>query len=320
MSTSTKRKAATPYRTMKIGQGVDALFGETPNSSEPNLEQSIAIEEIFLPSQQPRRYFDPEAMQSLVDSIRRDGILEPILVRVRNEGGYELVAGERRYRAAKEVALAVMPVVIRQMTDEQALHIALIENLLREDLNPLEETEGILQLLALRLKADIESVISLLYRMQNDLQRLTHNVMGQPDVEIVKAVFSEVGVAWESFINNRLPLLKLPDDILQALRGGQLAYTKAQAIARVKDEVQRSALLQETTDSNLSLSQIREHIKNLNPVDTEKTVPTMKQQLERACRSLVKSKLMDDPKKQKQLLKLLTQIESLLSGEESINE
>ena len=144
--------------------------------------------------------------------------------------------------------------------------------------------------------------------------------MGQPDVEIVKAVFSEVGVAWESFINNRLPLLKLPDDILQALRGGQLAYTKAQAIARVKDEVQRSALLQETTDSNLSLSQIREHIKNLNPVDTEKTEPTMKQQLERACRSLVKSKLMDDPKKQKQLLKLLTQIESLLSGEESINE
>ena len=319
MSTSTKRKAATPYRTMKIGQGVDALFGENQNSIEPNVEQSVAIEEIFLPSQQPRRYFDPEAMQSLVDSVRRDGIIEPILVRVRNEGGYELVAGERRYRAAKVVALAVVPVVIRQMTDVQVLHITLIENLLREDLNPLEETEGILQLLALRLEANVESVVSLLYRMQNDLQRLTHNVMGQPEVEIVKAVFTEVGVAWESFINNRLPLLNLPDDVLDALRDGQLAYTKAQAIARVKDVVQRSALLQEVTENNLSLSQIRERVKNLNVVVTENTEPTMKHQLEKACRSLVKSKLIHDPKKQKQLLKLLTQIESLLAGEESIN-
>ena len=269
MSTPTKRKGTTPYRTMKIGQGVDALFGETPSLSpnESNVEQSIAIGEIFLPSQQPRRYFDPEAMQSLIDSVRRDGILEPVLVRVRESGGYELVAGERRYRAAKKVGLGMVPALIRQMTDEQALHIALIENLLREDLNPLEETEGILQLLALRLKSDVEFAISLLYRMQNDVQRLTHNVMGQPEVEVVQAVFVEVGVVWESFVNNRLPLLKLPEDILEALRDGQLAYTKAQAIARIKDETQRTELLQEATENDFSLSQIRERVKSLKVVD-----------------------------------------------------
>jgi ParB-like nuclease domain len=122
MSTARKQKAGTPYREMKMGQGLGALFGELP--LEPSSEKSIAVGEISLPPQQPRRYFDPQAMESLVSSIRRDGVLEPLLVRQLESGGYELVAGERRYRASKEIGLEIVPVVIRQMSDEQALHVA----------------------------------------------------------------------------------------------------------------------------------------------------------------------------------------------------
>ena len=114
-------------------------------------------------------------------------------------------------------------------------------------------------------------------------------------------------------------MLKLPEDILEALRDGQLAYTKAQAIARIKDETQRTELLQEATENNFSLSQIRERVKSLKVIDSD-TEPTMKQQLEKACRSLVKSRLIDDPKKQRQLVKLLAQIESLLSEEDSVSD
>jgi ParB family chromosome partitioning protein len=94
-------------------------------------------------------------MQELVESVQQHGVLQPLLVRSRSDDQYELVAGERRYRAAKEVQLAEVPVVIRELSDEEAMQLSLIENLCREDLNPVEETEGILQLLALRLGSDV---------------------------------------------------------------------------------------------------------------------------------------------------------------------
>lgn len=128
----------------------------------------LSLEALRLPESQPRRYFDPRAMDELVGSIQRHGILQPLLVRPL--GGdhteqYEIVAGERRYRAAGEAGLSEVPVVIRKMGDEEAVQYALLENLQREDLNPVEETEGILRLLALGLKKDVEEVVSLLYRM-----------------------------------------------------------------------------------------------------------------------------------------------------------
>ena len=130
--------------------------------------QSISIDSIVLPASQPRRYFDPQKLQQLTESVRQHGILEPLLVRPAPEAGkYELVAGERRYRAAREVGLTSVPVTIRELTDEAALQLALVENLQREDLNPVEEAEGILQLLGIRLKMSASEVPSLLYRMRN---------------------------------------------------------------------------------------------------------------------------------------------------------
>ena len=111
-------------------KGLDSLFG-----SELLEPKSLTLECITLPSQQPRRYFDPQKMDQLVQSVKEYGILEPLLVRITAEAEiYELVAGERRYRAAKAAGLSEIPVVIRELSNEDAFHLALIENLQREDL------------------------------------------------------------------------------------------------------------------------------------------------------------------------------------------
>jgi ParB family transcriptional regulator, chromosome partitioning protein len=124
----------------------------------------VALSEIALPVQQPRFYFDARAMEDLVASIRQHGILSPLIVRPFEEGRYELVAGERRYQAAQIVGLKEVPVVIRELTDAQAYEVALLENLQREDLNPVEETEGILTLLAQKLNQSREQAIALLQK------------------------------------------------------------------------------------------------------------------------------------------------------------
>ncbi len=140
------------------------LFDENDSISNPTPPNAISISKIVLPRQQPRRYFDPEKMAALVDSVRQHGILEPVLLRSLDNDTYELVAGERRYRAAKEVGLEEIPAIVRQMTSEEALQISLIENLQREDINPIEETEAILQLLVLKLNLTIDEVTAQLYR------------------------------------------------------------------------------------------------------------------------------------------------------------
>ena len=211
------------------------LFGDVQTAPAPN---TVAIAQIQLPAQQPRRYFDPQKMEQLVLSIKEHGILEPLLVRTLGKPNvYELVAGERRYRAAKAAGLTEIPAVIRELTDEQAVQLALVENLQREDLNPVEETEGILQLLALKLEMAVGEVPKLLYRMQHEAKgTVAHNVMGSSENEVVQAVFASLAtMTWESFVNNRLPLLNLPENVLEALQQGKIAYTKAQTIARVKD-------------------------------------------------------------------------------------
>lgn len=110
------------------------LFGDLEAQGSP---EKLALSRIELPARQPRRYFDPQKMEQLVLSVKQHGILEPLLVRViQDSEHYELVAGERRYRAAQTAGLADVPVTIRELSDEQAIQIALVENLQREDLNP----------------------------------------------------------------------------------------------------------------------------------------------------------------------------------------
>ena len=228
------------------------------------IAQLVPINSIELPAKQPRRYFDPKKLEQLVTSIRKYGILEPLIVRPSRNSTYELVAGERRYRAAKEVDLDEIPVVVRNLNDQQAWEFALLENLQRDDLNPIDETEGILDLLSQALSKSREEVVSLLNRAANAQKRgksLTDNDTRQ--IQKVDALFEEVGrLNRESFRTNRLPLLAMPVDVLKVLRKGQLEYTKAKAISRIRDETQRGILMNEAIDEQLSLRQINRRIED----------------------------------------------------------
>ncbi len=305
------RSRKPPVKRLK---GLDNLFGE-----EPLPIPSLPIEQIALPSQQPRRYFDPEKLERLVQSVREHGILEPLLVRPLPEGNYELVAGERRYRAAQAVGLSEVPVVVKALNEREALQLALIENLQREDLSAFEETEGIVQLLALQLECPVEDVPKVLYRLQNERlsSKSNGNVTINAEAEAVEQVFAGLGLmTWQSFIRNRLPLLNLPEDILEALRQGQIAYTKATVLARIEDEQERQSLLQDAIASSLSLSQIRERVKASQPPPEQGDFAA---RIDATTKRVKKLKVWENPSKRQRLESLLKQLEELIS-EEGLDE
>jgi ParB family chromosome partitioning protein len=277
---------------------------------------TLPITSIVVPDNQSRRYFDPDKLKELSDSIRQHGIIEPLIV-CQISGSkelYKLVAGERRYRAAKEIGLADVPVVIHNFTDEEAITVSLIENLLREDLNPLEETEGILNLLSVRLNKPVKQVICLLYQMNNEQKKVINdNVMVSYDKQMIKDIFESLGLMkWDSFVSNRLPILKMPQDILEVLRQGKIAYTKAKVLASVKNDQLRQALTEEAIFHNLSLSQIKKKIK-INYFPEEQCL-TLEQRAKTALQRLTKYELWKDPEKQQELEQILTQLELLMSG------
>jgi ParB family chromosome partitioning protein len=327
-------KKDTPYPQLK--KPIDLLFGgETsePLPEEQSSTNELAIAQIKLPPNQVRRYFDPQKLEELSRSIQEVGILEPLLVRPSREGDYELIAGERRLRAAQMAGLEKVPVIVRQMSDVAVKQVRLIENLQREDLNPWEETEGIVELLSVRLSLKHDEVPRLLYRLHNEQKKinssnkatdleLTHNVMGKEDEEeesdstlkIVQETFAALGrMSWESFVKNRLPLLNLPEKILAALSRGQIEYTKAKLIARVKDEQAQKELLDLAIAQNLSLSEIQEQINAIAAKKSDSPAPSLKSEYKELSKQLGTSKVWDNPKKQKSLEKLLAQIKALLS-------
>lgn len=277
------------------------------------VEQTIAITDIHLPQQQPRRYFSPQAMESLITSVEEHGILQPLLVRPLELGnGYELVAGERRYRAAQTLGLVEIPVVIRELTERDAIQVGLLENLQREDLNPIEETEALLQLLCMSLTSSKEEIITLLNQVAHIKKQggeLTNNVI-RTQWEKIEQVFKVVGkLTPDSFRSNRLPLLNLPSNILEALRQGQIEYTKARIIAQLRDGGQRKELLEETIKANLSVIEIREWVKSLKLTQSK---DTLAERVKSTYQRIKQAKIWEDPKKRKHLEKLLEQIEKLI--------
>jgi len=292
------------------------LFGATVEELEAaastEMKNLLPLGQIYLKPEQVRRYFDPPKMEQLTASIREYGILENLITRPLpgRSGEYELVAGERRYRAAQTIGLTEVPVTILELTDQQALQISLIENLQREDLNPVEETEEILQLLAIRLDIPVEEVVSLLYKMQNELTRnVNHNVVVHEEEDKIGEVFKAVGrMNWQSFVKHRLSLRNLPEEILVALQTGKIEYTKAQAIATVKDSLVRKQLLQDAIKSKLSLSEIKARIKELKPEKPSSLKDEFKQVLK------IRSKVWEDPEKTRKIRLLLEQLQ-LLIGE-----
>lgn len=341
-------------------------------------EVQVKLKSIHLPREQPRKYFDSQAQNELIASVQQHGILQPLLVRPLSRGSYELVAGERRLRAAQEVGLTQVPVVVQDLSDEQAFQLALIENLQREDLNPIEETEGILRLLAIRLGRETESLPTWLRQLFNTVARgnletdnnviikdkssnskpdnhviiksfsesqtssqpmtageieannnaiandssqsqADHHVMIAEDLQAhlaqVEEVFQQLGLmSWQSFVTNRLPLLNLPPEIVTALRQGQIAYTKAKALGKVKDEELRKELLASAIASNWSLSQIKaQALARSQSASPQSRTEQLSERLKSVYQKVKKSKIADHPKKQKKLENLLQKLETLLA-------
>jgi ParB family chromosome partitioning protein len=285
---------------------------EALNQSVEVAGTSLLLSQIVLPDSQPRRYFDPDATETLKRSIEEKGILQPLLVRPVSENAFELVAGERRYRAARELGLAKVPVTIRELSDLEAAEVALAENLQREDLNPIEETEGVLKLLALKLEMDRDDVVSLLYGLQNAYKgKITHNNMGNAQ-ETVERTLEAVGrMTWQSFVTNRLPLLKLPEDVLEILREGRLPYTKALVLARVKDPEKRQALLQRTLTENLSVAELRRGVQQIqtSAADPADSLDTRARNLSKLLR---RNPSLRDEMVKKRVEDLLNELEKLL--------
>ena len=215
--------------------------------------------EALVPSPQPRRRF--ENLEVLAESIREKGVLQPLLVRPLGNGRYAIVAGERRYRAARMAGLAEVPVRVLDVGEREARLLALLENLQREDLNPYEETLGVLDLLSEELGKTREEVVGLLRQMKNAKEgRIRDNVVPK-DAQRVEEIFKALGrMTWESFVQHRLPLLGLPEDLRAALEEGTLPYTAALELKKVKDPEARARLLEEAK-GGLSLRELKARVR-----------------------------------------------------------
>lgn len=233
-----------------LGKGLDALFGDAEVSlqtksddkdktisgkSESNSGDKTAksepgsgidyidINDIKPNSNQPRKVFDEEKLEELAASIREHGLIQPIVLR-KVEKGYEIVAGERRWRAARKTGIKEVPCIIKELTDEENMLLAIIENMQREDLNPIEEAEGIRQMI--------------------DTYGLTQ-----------EQVSKSVGKS-RPYIANSLRLLKLPDAVRKYVEDGSLSTGHAKAIAAVADEKHQLKLAEEAVKKGLSVRQL----------------------------------------------------------------
>lgn len=289
-------------------------------ADEPNTKpsQDIEIDRIVLAERQPRRYFDPDRLNDLAHSIEAHGILEPLLVRPLDDDRLELIAGERRYRAARLLNLSAVPVIIRELSDRDAWSVALAENLQREDLNPIDETEAILQLLELQLDTPVEEIKRLLYRLHNQHKRSpdtsTHNVIGHNALPQIEALFEQLGQHWTSFVANRLPLLNLPEDLLNTLREGKLSYTKVMALSRVKNVELRQHLIDQALQNSWSVAEIRKQVKALD-IPAGEVLP--KDRLESSYRRLRQAQPWNDPKRWRKVQSLLDRLDRLLEDDPS---
>jgi ParB family chromosome partitioning protein len=290
---------------------LDTLFGEAPEVAA----ELIPIDQIKVRKEQPRRYFGDDEMRTLISSVREHGVLQPVLARPLGDNTLELVAGERRLRAAAEAGLIQVPVVVREMSEEQAAELAIVENLQRESLNPVEETDAILNLLSARLKKPAPDTIELLRKIYDEVRgRPGNNVVSTEEKGVVKSFFASLGrFSISSFYTHRLPLLRLPEDLLDTVRQGRLEYTKALAIAKIKDRTTRADLIERAVAENLSLVQLGAVVKELRSNGSHKQ-PDIAVRASVVAQALRKRNAIKDTATKRRVEKLLAQLEEILAA------
>lgn len=225
-----------------LGKGLNAIFIE--NDSEDNSGSvTLKISEIEPNRSQPRKEFDEKALSELAESISKHGLLQPLLVRPLPLGGYQIIAGERRYRACRMAGITEVPVIIRELGDTETMEIALIENLQREDLTPIEEALG--------------------YQVLIDEHGFSQEEVAQ-----------SVGKSRPA-IANSLRLLKLPQSILDLVSDGKISAGHARALLTLDDEKLMQELADEIIKKDLSVRQV-EKICKQKPKPEKEAVPEKK--------------------------------------------
>ena len=224
-------------RSSGLGRGLDAIFLDNTIIETPEeKENKISILKMSLvdpKSDQPRKYFDKDALEELAESIRENGLLQPILVREYGDAGrYQIIAGERRFRACRLAGLSEIPAIILDRDDRAAAQIALIENIQREDLNPLEE--------------------ALAYKALKDEYSMTQEELSE-----------QIGKS-RSAIANSIRLLDLPEEILTMVAARELSAGHARTLLGVKDREDMILLAQIAAEHDLSVRQLEEEVKKIN--------------------------------------------------------
>jgi ParB family transcriptional regulator, chromosome partitioning protein len=199
-----------------LGRGFEVLIG----TARPTLAE-LAVTEIHANPNQPRKEFERDAVSGLAESIKAQGLIQPVIVRPRLAGGYELIAGERRWRAAREAGLETLPAVIREADDRDTLLLGLVENVAREDLSPVEEARA--------------------YALLLDEFALS-----------IADIAERVGKARPT-VSNRLRLLELPDDVLELLHRNELSEGHARAVLGVPDNEGKRRLARQIVRDGMSV-------------------------------------------------------------------
>ena len=219
-----------------LGRGLDAIFYDnTLKEDGAAKEHRITVLKISLidpKKDQPRKYFDKEALEELANSIKENGLLQPILVREYGNGRYQIIAGERRFRACKLAELGEIPAIILDKSDKAVAEIALIENLQREDLNPVEE--------------------AMAYRSLATEYDMTQEELSQ-----------KIGKS-RSAIANTVRLLDLPEEILTMVASKELSAGHARTLLAVKDPEMMLLLAQRAAEGDMSVRQLEEEVKKIN--------------------------------------------------------
>ena len=205
-----------------LGAGLDTLFSD--NSNDIQVKKTLRTSEIEPNRDQPRKAFSDEAITALADSIREHGMLQPILVRPISTGGYQIVAGERRWRAARMAGLDEVPVNIRELSDLETMQIAIIENLQRENLNPVEEASGYNELI---------------------------EKFGMTQEKVAKMVGRS-----RSAVANAVRILSLPERVLKMLENGDISAGHARALLGFEDEEMLIATALRAADGGLTVRQV----------------------------------------------------------------
>ncbi|MCI0765409.1 ParB/RepB/Spo0J family partition protein [Bacillus sp. TL12] len=213
-----------------LGRGINAFFPDLDVKEEEKI-QEIALTELRPNPYQPRKSFQKEAIQELAASIKEHGILQPLIVR-KSIKGYEIVAGERRYRAAKEAHLETVPTVVRELNEQQMMEFALLENLQREDLNPMEE--------------------ALAYQMLMDELNVTQEQLAK-----------RLGKS-RPYIANYVRLLTLPSFVQEMIADGNLSMAHGRTLLTIKDEEQLKSLLKRIEKEGLNVRQLEQIVQQMH--------------------------------------------------------